>query len=74
MIQAIISAIVTALTEFGTGTATFLNEFVTELVFVAGEGGATELTPFASWGLAFLGLSLVLGLGGMVFGMVFKRT
>lgn len=66
MVQTVISAIMTALQEFGTGVASFLNSFITELVFVSGAGGATELSAFASWSLAFLGLSLVLALGSMV--------
>lgn len=66
MIEKVVSAITGTLTSFGTGVATFFNDFVKELVFTT-EG---ELSAFASWGLAFLGLSLVLGLGAFIVGMV----
>lgn len=66
MILAIINAILEVLSGFGTGVASFLNEFITELVFVTGENGAVELSAFASWSLAFLGLSLVIGLGSLI--------
>lgn len=74
MISAIIQAILETLTGFGTGGATFLNSFVQELVFVQGADGATELSAFASWSLAFLGLGLVLGLGGLVIGAVTRKS
>lgn len=66
MISSVIGAITETLTGFGTGVATFLNNFITELVFVQGADGATELSAFASWTLAFLGLGLVLGLGALI--------
>lgn len=66
MIQSIIGAITDTLTGFGTGVATFLNDFINELVFTTGADGAVELTAFASWSLAFLGLSLVIGLGSLI--------
>ena len=70
MIQSIISAITDTLSGFGTGVATFLNDFITELVFTTGANGATELSAFASWSLAFLGLGLVIGLGAMIVRLV----
>lgn len=70
MIEKIVNAIVSVLTSFGTGVATFFNDFVGELIFTA-EG---ELSAFASWGLAFLGLALVLGLGRFIVGMVRSRS
>lgn len=73
MIEVVIAAIVTALTSFGTGVATFLNSFITELIFVTGVDGAVVLSAFGAWSLGFMGLSLVIGLGAFVVHMCRKK-
>lgn len=72
MIQAIVSAVTETLTSFGAGVASFLNSFITELIFVT-DGDTTKLTAFASWSLAFLGLGLVLGLGAFIVNLCKRK-
>lgn len=58
MVSNIISEIVSAFTSFLTGLGTAVVDLFEGLIL----DDAGQLTPFAAWGLAFLGLGLAVSL------------
>ena len=78
MITEIITTITTAITEFGTSAVAAISDNFNRLVM---DGTITdgvwvsngELSNVAVWGLCFMGISLVIGLGRLVFNLVRNR-
>lgn len=66
MLTEIITTLTTAITSFGSSAVTAIVDNFDALAVTA-EG---DLTNVAVWGLSFMGVSLVIGLGRLVVGMV----
>lgn len=68
MINDIITTLTQAITSFGTAAVQAITTNFNALV-MDGEG----LSNIAVWGLCFMGVSLVIGLGRLVFNLVRNR-
>lgn len=69
----IVSEILSTMTAFGSGFATAISSLFSGLL-VTGEGASQTLTAFASFSFAMMGISILIGLGALVFKLIKSRS
>lgn len=70
MVTKMITAITEALSGVLSGVGSAIVDFFDTAVIKTGAGGETELTTFAIWALAFLGISFGLGVVKFITNLV----
>lgn len=67
LLNQIIELLIGGITGMATGLGNGINEYVTKLFIVTGEGGATSLSSFGAMVAIFGGIALAVGITRRVF-------
>lgn len=66
VLSEIITLLTSGLTQMATGIGSGLNDLVSNIFLVTGEGGAQSLSLFGAIAVCFCGVSLAVGLSKMI--------